>query len=44
MTRDILIIPLSTIAPDLMFSIEGSVFDKYRSSMKRKPDIVEILV
>jgi len=42
MARDILSIPISTIASESTFSIGGCVIDQYRSSLK--PDIVETLV
>jgi hypothetical protein len=42
MARDVLSIPISTIASESTFSIGGCVIDQYRSSLK--PDIVETLV
>jgi hypothetical protein len=42
MARDILSIPISTIASAFTFSIGGCVIDQYRSLLK--PDIVEALV
>ncbi|XP_062170450.1 zinc finger BED domain-containing protein RICESLEEPER 1-like [Alnus glutinosa] len=40
MARDILSIPISTIASESIFSIGGHVIDQYRSSLK--PDIIEV--
>ena len=42
MARDILSIPISTIASESTFSTGGCVIDQYRSSLK--PNIVEALV
>ena len=39
MARDILTIPLSTVASESAFSVGGRVLDAFRSSLK--PDIVE---
>lgn len=42
MARDILSIPVSTVASESAFSVGGKVLDQYRSSLK--PDIVEAIV
>jgi hypothetical protein len=42
MARDILGIPISTIASESTFSTGGRVIDQYRSSLK--PNVVEALV
>jgi hypothetical protein len=42
MARDILSIPISTVASESTFSIGGRMIDQYRSSLKS--DIVETLV
>jgi hypothetical protein len=42
MARDILSIPISTVASKSTFVVGGRVIDQYRSSLK--PDVVEALV
>ncbi|XP_075492601.1 uncharacterized protein LOC142530666 [Primulina tabacum] len=42
MTRDILSVPISTVASESAFSTGGRILDQYRSAMK--PDVVEALV
>ncbi|KAF7141735.1 hypothetical protein RHSIM_Rhsim06G0212200 [Rhododendron simsii] len=42
MARDVLGIPLSTLGPDLVFSLGGRVLDHHRSSLN--PDIREALI
>lgn len=42
MARDILTIPLSTVASESAFSVGGRVLDAFRSSLK--PDIVEVVI
>ena len=42
MARDILTIPLSTVASESAFSVGGRVLDAFRSSLK--PDIVEATI
>ncbi|XP_075501891.1 uncharacterized protein LOC142539962 isoform X3 [Primulina tabacum] len=42
MARDILSVPISTVASESSFSTGGRILDQYRSAMK--PDVVEALV
>ena len=42
MARDILSIPISTVASESTFSVGGRVIDQFRSALK--PDVVEALV
>ena len=42
MTRDVLSIPVSTVASESTFSVGGRVIDQFRSALK--PDVVEALV
>ena len=42
MARDILSIPISTVASKSTFSVGGQVIDQFRSALK--PDVVEALV
>ena len=42
LARDVLAIPVTTIASESAFSNSGRVLDQYRSSLK--PDVVEALV
>ncbi|KAK3225169.1 hypothetical protein Dsin_005031 [Dipteronia sinensis] len=42
MARDILSIPISTVASEVAFSVGGRVLDRYRSLLK--PDVVEAIV
>ncbi|KAG2688933.1 hypothetical protein I3760_09G116200 [Carya illinoinensis] len=42
MARDILSVPVSTVASESTFSVGGRIIDQYRSALK--PDIVEALV
>ncbi|XVF55831.1 hypothetical protein PTKIN_Ptkin06aG0068100 [Pterospermum kingtungense] len=42
MARDILSIPITTVASESTFSVRGKVLDQYHSSLK--PDIVEAIV
>ncbi|KAL6540733.1 hypothetical protein OROMI_024616 [Orobanche minor] len=42
MARDILAIPISTVASESVFSVGGRVLDAYRSSLK--PETAEVLV
>ncbi|PON65119.1 Ribonuclease H-like domain containing protein [Trema orientale] len=42
MARDVLSIPVSTVASESAFSVGGCVLDQFRSSLK--PDIVEAII
>ncbi|KAL0001609.1 hypothetical protein SO802_015390 [Lithocarpus litseifolius] len=42
MARDVLSVPISTVASESTFSVGGRVIDQFRSSLR--PDIVEALV
>ncbi|KZV37398.1 hypothetical protein F511_01266, partial [Dorcoceras hygrometricum] len=42
MARDVLTVPISTVASESAFSVGGRILDQYRSAMK--PEVVEALV
>ena len=42
MARDVLSVPISTVASESTFSVGGRVIDQFRSSLR--PDTVEALV
>ncbi|KZV51617.1 hypothetical protein F511_24990 [Dorcoceras hygrometricum] len=42
MARDVLTVPISTVASESTFSVGGRILDQYRSAMK--PEVVETLV
>ena len=42
MARDILAVPVSTVASEAAFSVGGRVLDQFRSSLK--PDTVEAII